>query len=319
MFLALIAHPLLMEVWSHIIDPLWFSQGRLRLEESPNFLGNYAAVMACIGVLAIFFGLWHLIKSSYRWYYWLFSIFGLFVFVAYFFMLLASDSRSSWIAFLVAITITLIVLISKFLNFKYFENKLYSFSLIAIVLFIIIVVLLPFKNRIIERFAEEYTTIKAIATLQTEDIEIKSWGKRWLMWSNGAKMIKARPFSGWGPGFISNARSTSPYEEIKHGTQYHNTYVHMAVSMGLAWIIIWIALHIMIIILATRTVDKNNIDTFITMSGICILLVVLVAGIAEYRLHSYKGFAMYLFATSLLMGKALSKYNTAFASQNTSD
>ncbi|MBK1725628.1 O-antigen ligase family protein [Halorhodospira neutriphila] len=305
MLLGMIAHPLAAQFWTEIGGPL-AGQGRLELGLSPNFLGNYTAAMVGIGGVLILYGVARLVErrdSAVGWGAFLLGLYSLCVYTS---MWIASGSRHAWIAGVVSVPVVLAVfLVWGQRNRDGLVPVRYWIGGGAAILALVAVLAFSFKGVLVERFGDSAQTIRALVTLQPEHIETESLGQRVLMWAQGWEQLQQHPWGGWGPGGVPYVRGLAEHHKIAGGTNYHNTYLHMAVGMGIPWVLLWLTLNGAMIAGAIRSVSGWGLDAVIVGAGLSLTLVVLVSGLAEYRLHSVDGFGMYLFGTGLLMGCAL--------------
>jgi len=306
MLLGMLAHPFAAHFWTEIGGPL-AGEGRLELGLSPNFLGNYTAAMVGTGAVLTLYGAARIAERREAAAGWGALLLGLYSLCVYTLMLIASGSRHAWIAGAVTIPLVLAVLLVKgWANQRSPFPARYWIGAGAVVLALVAGLVFSFKGVLVERFGDSAQTIEALVTFQPGQIETESLGLRVLMWSQGWEQLQQRPWAGWGPGAVPHVRGLAEHPEIAGGTNYHNTYLHMAVGMGIPWLLLWLALNGAMIAGAIRSVRGWGLEAVVVGVGLSLTLVVLVSGLAEYRLHGVDGFGMYLFGTGLLMGSALS-------------
>ena len=305
------SYPWVVGGWEMIFESL-NAGGRLSLEGGPNFLGRYSSSMVGVGLSIIVYSLLRFASGrTSKLFVFCFLIVGVYVFALHFLLLIASESRQSW----VAVVFSLVFLISLFFlvinGWKKGENARYKvhFSWGVGVFFVVILLAFPFRGVIIERFEDSCRTINALATFQFENIDKEGdLGKRVLMWADGFSAIAEKPLVGYGPGFTSHIRKSTERESIKNlGGQFHNTYIHLAVGLGLPWLIAWVGVHVMVVFFAVKRAFESLHSFFVVLVGCSFVITFLVSGLAEYRLHNAQEFGMYLFGFSLLFGEALQK------------
>lgn len=176
------------------------------------------------------------------------------------------------------------------------------------VLIAVVVILIGYFNldRISARMAQEKDTIHGIASLDRERIPADSVGTRYHMVLFGLERIGERPFFGWGPG--STRLVQIEYEGhqwwYREGRNLHNTYIHVALELGLVGFVGFAALLVMILRYTWQVLRggaQYRVVGFWTLGAIVMLL---LWSATAYRLDK----ADIRFFTAILLGIPLSLY-----------
>lgn len=300
MVTSMLIYPIISEFWTELGTAL-NSSYRFKLGSVPNSIGLYTSALPAVGMLVI----WGSIRCFMHRFYKLcviMVIIGIYFASSNLLMLIATKSRHNWVAGMIAIAFVLIYLLWK-LTYDKKMSKLLVNSIVTIIILILFVIIHSNWNVITKRWSSETQTVKAILTLQTDKIEKNALGTRWILWKEGLENALRYPVRGWGPGFVKRTLTRTDNKHIQHLQDYHSIYIHLIVSLGIVWFLLWMSL---LMILLYRSIKKSyRFDNLYLLIGCVCLMAVLISGIAEYRFNTVKGIDIFIFSMGLLIGGAL--------------
>jgi O-antigen ligase len=300
MIIGMASNAIVYKFWKELA--LAFSSGyRFEGEAAIGSMGAFTAPMPAIGLLLAVLGGGWLFTKRHRILVSLFIVICTYYTVTNLLILLATKSRHNWIASIVAIGIALVLIIRHLYSTKNLNIKNLSWIIIPILLICTITISWNW-NLITNRWSQEAQTIKALATLNFEQIEMNSLGKRYAMVDFGIDNIAKHPFAGWGPGFAKATFNLTHIQEIKKFNGYHNLYIQLAVTMGVIWTFLWVFYHCIMIKRSYKSLHDTN-----TLIGLIIIITVLVSGLAEFRFWGINGTDLYVFGAGVMMGGVLHK------------
>jgi O-antigen ligase len=299
---AMILHPILNLPGPLLLKSL-AGEARLDLGNSPNALGLFAITLVLTGIILFAGGIQRLSKPR-SWLAAALLALGLYLAATNLIILLATQSRAAWVA--------AGLLVPAVLAYAFWAlaprlaprtlGVVFGALLLGATAF-----LAANWGIIAARFAKEGETITALLTLSPDKIEYLSLGRRWLMWSLGMEKIAAQPLWGWGPGYVAGTIHEVDVSKLPRGVpgQYHNTYIHFSVGMGLVWTALWVALQLLVAWRAIRLLFRKRAVQVLPATGLAFLLPFLVVGLSDFRFNNADGAGLYLFGTGLLMGLVL--------------
>lgn len=164
--------------------------------------------------------------------------------------LVMSESRGTWLAFLIALAVGLWLQSRHRARLRSVGGAT-SYPRLAAAAAAAVLIGLAVVNaeRLSERALEEVDTLQAIATTQSVPASEASLSWRWHAQLVGARLVVERPWFGWGAGTSRALMSASgePGVVYKDGgvlKHLHNTYLQTAVELGLIGLTIFVAIHI---------------------------------------------------------------------------
>jgi O-antigen ligase len=273
---------------------------RLDHGPSPNELGLIASITLLVGIVLATTGLRYWADGKNRLIAAVLLASGAYLLLTNLAFLFGAKSRAAWVA------TALLVPLAGVYAFRVLAARLPRpmvwsiYGALGVMLFTII------GNQwdlIADRIGRSGDTITALLQFNPAAIEFHSMGKRWLMWEFAIERTWAHPLWGWGPGFVAGTLdeiSTNHLKDIP--SQYHNTYLHISVSMGLIWAALWIALHAVLVWRGAASLARSTHPQPLVTTGLAFLLPILITGLADYRLNNADGAGLYLFGTGLLIG-----------------
>ena len=185
-----------------------------------------------------------------------------------FFCLIACIARSGWIAFGIFSIILLIYLI------KNKNKKLFKRAVILVVCFIMIFMLLYLPEKSIVK--QKTNQVKNEVTIaKTKGLDDKLGSSRIQIWKIVIELIRKYPILGVGPdnlhkGIFENLTETSINFILRAKVSIdkaHNEYLHIAVTLGIPALVIYLIFLCMIVFPKLKNILKQE-KTFINLSVI---------------------------------------------------
>jgi O-antigen ligase len=110
---------------------------------------------------------------------------------------------------------------------------------------------------------------------------------RFVMWDTAIKMIKDKPFAGYGDvDILSLYKKYKIPEYHAEGSHMHNNFFHIAVLYGIIGLIFWLALMIYIFFRQIKAYIKHKKDDFLNvllLSSISCMIAFQVSGLTEWN------------------------------------
>lgn len=190
-----------------------------------------------------------------------------------FFCLIACRARSGWVAFGIFSIILLIYLI------KNKNKKLFKRAVILVVCFIMIFMLLYLPEKSIVK--QKINQVKNDVTIaKTKGLNDKLGSSRIQVWKIVIELIEKYPIFGVGTdnlkkGIADNLTETSINLILRAKSpidKAHNEYLHIAVTLGILSLVIYLTLLCMIVFPKLKNILKQE-KTFIILSAIISYLV----------------------------------------------
>ena len=190
-----------------------------------------------------------------------------------FFCLIACRARSGWVAFGIFSIIILIYLI------KNKNKKLFKRAVILVVCFIMIFMLLYLPEKSIVK--QKINQVKNDVTIaKTKGLNDKLGSSRIQVWKIVIELIEKYPIFGVGTdnlkkGIADNLTETSINLILRAKSpidKAHNEYLHIAVTLGIPSLVIYLTLLCMIVFPKLKNILKQE-KTFIILSAIISYLV----------------------------------------------
>ena len=190
-----------------------------------------------------------------------------------FFCLIACRARSGWVAFGIFSIILLIYLI------KNKNKKLFKRAVILVVCFIMIFMLLYLPEKSIVK--QKINQVKNDVTIaKTKGLNDKLGSSRIQVWKIVIELIRKYPILGVGTdnlkkGIADNLTETSINLILRAKSpidKAHNEYLHIAVTLGIPSLVIYLTLLCMIVFPKLKNILKQE-KTFIILSAIISYLV----------------------------------------------
>lgn len=223
---------------------------------NPNYLGAYLVLLLPLSVHG-----WVSIKQK-RY---------LASFTLGYYALLCSNTRGSWIGFVVAFIVYLIFIYQQ-------VDRRQLFKRVALLLALIVILTALFNITLEGKFANRFSTFytEAGKMLADEDERNTAGSFRMYIWQKTLLLIKKRPILGYGPEnllepFVDNFLEDSKRiaENGLPADKAHNEYLHYAVTSGVPLTLIYIALLLTIERIARRRRD-DYIILYAAVFGYCV-------------------------------------------------
>lgn len=214
------------------------------------------------------------------------------------FCLLITQSRSSWLATMIALL--LVVVLSSIKNLKSKDNttKIWALSMLGIIILIPSIVASSHWGLISERISQETHVIYKVFTKDIYELKTGSISARFMMWKASYESITENMHFGISPGKILSMINSRTALHFKHP---HNTYLEVFVSLGAIGFILYASLILISIREIWRATKLHTLshEWSITCAGI--LLVILIEGLFDFLMHNLEPLFMYTFVFSLIM------------------
>lgn len=164
-------------------------------------------------------------------------------------------SRQAWLALLLTAA-----LMATYFTIKRFNQATTKQRILTLAIFFAGIVSLGItianSQTIVDRVMEEKQALKAIASLNFEDVPYSSFGIRLHSWVAATAFIKEKPIFGWGSNGRSLVMKKTEWlpEDIKKDFGHlHNIYIEMLVNFG----IVGLAFYISIWIIMAKSLFKQ--------------------------------------------------------------
>jgi O-antigen ligase len=221
--------------------------------------------------------------------------------------LVATSSRAAWIA--LAILGPPMVAWFHWDRWTCRKGVPGMWAIVTVSVFIAVAVtMLTYLNLdgISKRMAQEQDTIHAITSLDHERVPTDSVGTRYHMVLFGLERIGERPLFGWGPG--STRMVQLEYERdqwwYRQGRNLHNTYIHLALELGLVGFLGFGALLVMLVRYAWQGVRGAPKDRDVVHWVLGVVFMLMLWSATAYRLDK----ADIRFFTAVLLAIPLSMH-----------
>ncbi|WP_067560808.1 O-antigen ligase family protein [Halofilum ochraceum] len=156
--------------------------------------------------------------------------------------LVLSASRSAWLVTLAGLGV-LAVILWRWQRTEGTARRTSSPSVLAAGLLFLIVIVILFRDAVMDRLLADADVVAALVDGRFDSEIGGSWAIRLRMILQGGADIAAHPLLGIGPASVRDALQQIWGQEGWGYGNYHNTYINLAVAMGLPWAILWILAH----------------------------------------------------------------------------
>lgn len=185
-----------------------------------------------------------------------------------------TQTRQSWLALIVTG-----LMISIYLTTKYIQKAPNKKRLIVISFFTISFVSLSFailsSDKIVNRVMQEKESMKAIASLDFDNVPYSSFGIRLHSWIASIDFIKEKPILGWGSNgktLVMKHTEWLPLSVRERFGHLHNFYLEMLVNYGLVGLLFYISIWILVGRMLLRKIKAGEIEKefgYIFISTLC--------------------------------------------------
>lgn len=216
-------------------DPTLF---RYTFHKSAATIGLFAAV-TLLG-LGIFFRSM-LGNSSQRWWFSLRFALWLGAVLLTGYALLISWSRASWLALLVS---ALIAIPASLLRLKRYTGTSSRRQIVIAAALLLSLIISGYfiADRIGDRLAFEQDSYSRLLSGDIETLDDKSVGSRARMLVYGFQLWQQKPWFGWAPARTDLMLDTHPHAALHQFDHLHNTYLELAVRLGMVGLILVLAI-----------------------------------------------------------------------------
>jgi O-antigen ligase len=297
--------------WSLLLaNPGRFLDSREDFGFSANAYGLYSG-SALLGLLVLRWHCWRSASGQLRW--WRFASWALATMVMLQ-GLLISKSRAAWLAFLVALTVALVVQARQHARpFAGPVTRAQRRLFMALVAATLIGLALLNTGRIADRMLDEVDIARNIAAMQVAKAPDSSLALRWHAQLVGAKLVAERPWLGWGAGTTEALMAASGEAGVRHKDggvlkHLHNSYLEAAVQLGLIGLAMLLVIQLGLLEVVRRRLGLStakspwNADVLVFLLAAMVLL--MVWDLFEYRVirQDWRGYWTLLAGASLAAG-----------------
>jgi len=179
----------------------------------------------------------------------------------------------------------------------------------------LLALLLANSGRVLDRFAEELDTARALATGEIAYDRDSSLSLRLHAQLYGLEAWSERPWLGWGAGTTRSLMEASGELALRSPEgivlkHLHNTYLEAAVQLGLGGLVLFLALHLGLIGLVARRLasaddaSTGDSDRDCLIFLVAALVLLLVWDLFDYRLvrQDWRGYWTLLAGAALSLG-----------------
>lgn len=230
-----------------------FNKGICSTFGNSNFFGSYISLILPISLSV------YIIYGNKK---------GFILSILMFFNMISSGTRSSWVAFLILVLIYILYLVHKN-NKDYLKRTLvifFIFVLIFIYLFSGLNIFHKTTNNINYTETKVSKIISDIKTLQDTGINNKMGSNRIEIWNMTLKLIFKKPIFGCGTDNLKNGLFENCKGEIlkynirtqRVPDKAHNEYLHIAATIGIPALVIYLIFLILIIKPKIKLIFKDN-------------------------------------------------------------
>ena len=178
----------------------------------------------------------------------------------------STQSRGSWLAFIVAIVMSAALLL--FLRRSGVVAAIRRHRLtVAVALLMILSFSWLMHGVVGKRLAAEADVYEALVSFDREEIPYTSVGRRFHMWIYGIQEWIDRPLFGWGSGSARTLLQLEP--ELSRHPHFHNAYLQIAIELGVVGLAVF---GVVVMLLIGRLVDRFRkkevpLDIFVFLGG----------------------------------------------------
>jgi O-antigen ligase len=122
---------------------------------------------------------------------------------------------------------------------------------------------------------------------------LRSFSVRYEYWVAGAKIIKERPFLGFGPGSFTSVYPKFKLPEAQETRLAHNNFIQVAAEMGLPASFAFVAIWLLIIIMWVKWAAADNAQD-VQIRSTRILTGGILTGLVAFLIHSLVDFDLYV-------------------------
>lgn len=190
------------------------------------------------------------------------------------FVVIASETRQSWLALCISALLTLL-----YIFHQYTKNLSLRIHLLSLVSFLTIASTLLFatlnNDRISDRVNKESEVIAKLQTLNIDQIPYSSIGIRLHSWLNAIDYIKQKPLFGWGSNgqVIAMTKTQWPENTMpKHIDHLHSHYVETLTNFGVAGLLFYFSIWVVIGRMLFREIKAQKVEKEVGyfFSAVCI-------------------------------------------------
>ena len=256
-----------------------------------------------VAVALVFLGAALMLGSSQGKLAWLRRGAGAAVLTASLAVLLLAQSRGAWLALLVGL-IALAWLASRVLRMPQSRSRrraLVGGTVTACLLLALFVA--AFWDVIAARVAGDLDTVVILLSgqLAQEEIPGGSFGARFRMLVQGLVDIREQPLLGVGPASVQDMLHEAWGRDWRGTGDYHNTWLTLAVAMGVPWALLWLGLHVALALGAVRGLLAAGEDRCLGLLLAAAVVAQFVALTFSVRIWGgFAGTAIYLILATLL-------------------
>lgn len=182
---------------------------------------------------------------------------GLLVFLG--FLLLATQSRSAWLALCVVLVLALGAAV--WLATRYFSSRRTATAVVmgGCAGLVLAALALGQIDVVQKRVSHEHETIEKVLSLQLADLEPGSTSNRIWLYQHALSTIPERPVFGYSPGGVEALVWSSPNEHIRHYGHFHNLYLDIAAGLGLLGLGMFLAMVGLSVVAVVRAFGQSQL------------------------------------------------------------
>jgi len=212
-------------------------------------------------------------------------------------ILLLSQSRGPWLAFLGAFLFSLVVIYGLLLK----RERLKVTALATLVLLVSVGTLTyHLGGGVYDRLTQETSVIIVIINDGIENAPPTSWGKRAHLLAAGIRAIQEKPLLGWGWGAANFIIQHDDFihEEAQHYNHFHNQWVDVGVRLGILGVVLFMAVFAALFYGIYRNIKYEKTEWPFAVFACAVIIMISIA----FSFESYLSFFTWWQNFSLFAG-----------------
>jgi len=148
---------------------------------------------------------------------------------------------------------------------------------------------------------EDLQTVRAIVAGDFGPEYEGSFARRYRILRQGLSDVSAHGLLGVGPASVAGMLEEIAKPDRGQGN-YHNTYMNLAVAMGIPWALLWVLVHLVAVVRACRCLYSQQGEIILAYTLAAANLVHFTALLFQVRIWSVSGSALYIILMTLVFG-----------------
>lgn len=221
-------------------------------------------------------------------------------------VLILSQARASWLSFAVALLVVAAITLYWWRANNPDESRRAIARPFMIITASVLLTLSISSGYIWERIShgEDLATVEALIAGEFGPHNEGSFARRYRIWQQGIEDLGEYPLWGIGPASVRGTLGDIAQPDAGEGN-YHNTYLNLAVAMGVPWALLWVIVHLVAIVRAQHFLRMQERDPILAYMLVAAAIVHFGALAFEVRIWSVAGSAAYVILMTCVFAAVL--------------